>query len=92
MLFTFWAKLNPFVKENVVQYITEDIRELMNLAMDLLYEEYVLLRDAERSVTMESPQNVYNLLLCSVLTAIGQIEDKDRDDLLAKWVVSSKPG
>ncbi|XP_066581188.1 symplekin [Prorops nasuta] len=89
ILTTLAATFNPFVKEVVLHYITEDLRSRLDLAMGWLYEEYALLQGFQRRATLsakphEAPHQAYNFLLYALLNAIDSVQGKDRETLLSK--------
>ena len=89
ILTTLAATFNPFVKEAILQHITEDMRTRLDLALGWLYEEYALLQGFQRRTILcskpaEAPHQAYNFLLCTLVTAIDVIPGKDRDQLLSR--------
>ncbi|KAJ8684463.1 hypothetical protein QAD02_020255 [Eretmocerus hayati] len=89
ILTTLAATFNPFVKEAILQHITDDIRTRLELALCWLYEEYALLQGFQRRTILcakpaEAPHQSYNFLLCTLVTAIDAVSGKDRDHLLAR--------
>ena len=86
---TLAATFNPYIKETVLRYITEDIRSRLDLALGWLYEEYALLQGFQRRTTLctkphEAPHQSYNFLFCTLVSAINSIQGKDRDMLLSR--------
>lgn len=88
VLTTVAATFNPFVKEAVLHYITDDIRTRLDFALGWLYEEYALLQGFQRRTTLgakpHEPHQPYNFLLCTLISAIDLIHGKDRDPLMSK--------
>ncbi|XP_043283816.1 symplekin [Venturia canescens] len=89
ILTTLAATFNPYIKEAVLRYITDDMRTRLDLAMGWLYEEYALLQGFQRRTTLckkprEAPHQAYNFLLCTLVSAIDLIQGKDRDPLLSR--------
>lgn len=89
ILTTLAATFNPFIKETILDYITEDIRNRIDLALGWLYEEYALLQGFQRRTILclkpaEAPHQAYNFLLCTLVTAIDVLQGKDRDQLLSR--------
>ncbi|XP_046813403.1 symplekin [Vespa crabro] len=87
ILTTLAATFNPYIKEAVLHYITDDMRNRLDLALGWLYEEYALLQGFQRRTTLstkpqEAPHQAYNFLLCTLVSAIDLIQGKDRDTLL----------
>ncbi|XP_023289032.1 symplekin [Orussus abietinus] len=89
ILTTLAATFNPYIKESVLRYITDDMRTRLDLALGWLYEEYALLQGFQRRTTLctkpqEAPHQAYNFLLCTLVSAIDLIQGKDRDTLLSR--------
>ncbi|XP_018355047.1 PREDICTED: symplekin [Trachymyrmex septentrionalis] len=89
ILTTLAATFNPYIKEAVLRYITDDMRNRLDLALGWLYEEYALLQGFQRRTTLctkpqEAPHQAYNFLLCTLVSAIDLIQGKDRDTLLSR--------
>lgn len=89
ILTTLAATFNPYIKEAVLRYITDDMRTRLDLALGWLYEEYALLQGFQRRTilatkTHEAPHQAYNFLLCTLISAIDLIPGKDRDPLLSR--------
>ncbi|XP_015126326.1 symplekin [Diachasma alloeum] len=89
ILTTLAATFNPYIKEAVLRYITEEMRTRLDLALGWLYEEYALLQGFQRRTILgtkphEAPHQAYNFLLCTLISAIDGIQGKDRDSLLAR--------
>lgn len=89
ILTTLAATFNPYIKEAVLRYITDDMRNRLDLALGWLYEEYALLQGFQRRTTLctkpqEAPHQAYNFLLCTLVSAIDLIQGKDRDALLSR--------
>ncbi|XP_015610116.1 symplekin [Cephus cinctus] len=89
ILTTLAATFNPYIKEAVLRYITDDMRTRLELALGWLYEEYALLQGFQRRTTLctkphEAPHQAYNFLLCTLVSAIDLIQGKDRDTLLSR--------
>lgn len=89
ILTTLAATFNPYIKEAVLRYITDDMRTRLDLALGWLYEEFALLRGFQRRTTLssppkEAPHQSYNFLLCTLVSAIDLIPGKDRDPLLSR--------
>ncbi|XP_014229710.1 symplekin [Trichogramma pretiosum] len=89
ILTTLAATFNPYVKEAIINHITEDIRSRIELAFSWLYEEYALLQGFQRrtilcSMTPEAPHQAYNYLLITLVTSIQNVYGKDRDSLLSR--------
>lgn len=87
ILTTLAATFNPYIKEAVLRYITDDMRSRLELALSWLYEEYALLQGFQRRTTLstkpqEAPHQAYNFLLCTLVSAIDLVQGKDRDTLL----------
>lgn len=87
ILTTLAATFNPYIKEAVLRYITDDMRNRLELALGWLYEEYALLQGFQRRTTLctkpqEAPHQAYNFLLCTLVSAIDLVQGKDRDTLL----------
>ncbi|KAF7418400.1 hypothetical protein HZH68_001053 [Vespula germanica] len=87
ILTTLAATFNPYIKEAVLHYITDDMRNRLDLALGWLYEEYALLQGFQRRTTLstkpqEAPHQAYNFLLCTLVSAIDLVQGKDRDTLL----------
>ncbi|XP_068988767.1 symplekin isoform X1 [Bombus flavifrons] len=87
ILTTLAATFNPYIKEAVLRYITDDMRNRLDLALGWLYEEYALLQGFQRRTTLctkpqEAPHQAYNFLLCTLVSAIDLVQGKDRDTLL----------
>ncbi|XP_020289521.1 symplekin isoform X2 [Pseudomyrmex gracilis] len=87
ILTTLAATFNPYIKEAVLRYITDDMRNRLDLAMGWLYEEYALLQGFQRRTILctkpqEAPHQAYNFLLCTLVSAIDLVQGKDRDTLL----------
>lgn len=89
ILTTLAATFNPYIKEAVLRYITDDMRNRLDLALGWLYEEYALLQGFQRRTTLctkpqEAPHQAYNFLLCTLVSAIDLVQGKDRDTLLSR--------
>ncbi|XP_046607830.1 symplekin [Neodiprion virginianus] len=89
ILTTLAATFNPYIREAVLRYITEDMRCRLDLALGWLYEEYALLQGFQRRTTLtskpqEAPHQAYNFLLCTLVSAIDLVPGKDRDVLLSR--------
>lgn len=89
ILTTLAATFNSQVKDAILRHITEDLRNRLELALSWLYEEYALLQGFQRrtilhTMPQEAPHQAYNLLFCTLITAIDAIPGKDRDGLLTK--------
>lgn len=89
ILTTLAATFNPYIKEAVLRYITDDMRNRLDLALGWLYEEYALLQGFQRRTTLctkpqEAPHQAYNFLLCTLVSAIDAVQGKDRDALLSR--------
>lgn len=89
ILTTLAATFNPYVKEAILRHITEDMRTRLELALCWLYEEYALLQGFQRRTILcskptEAPHQAYNFLLCTLVSAIDNIQGKDRDALLTR--------
>ncbi|KAH0952402.1 hypothetical protein HN011_010265 [Eciton burchellii] len=89
ILTTLAATFNPYIKEAVLHYITDDMRNRLDLALGWLYEEYALLQGFQRRTTLcakpqEAPHQAYNFLLCTLVSAIDSVQGKDRDALLSR--------
>ncbi|EZA61337.1 Symplekin [Ooceraea biroi] len=89
ILTTLAATFNPYIKEAVLRYITDDMRNRLDLALGWLYEEYALLQGFQRRTTLctkpqEAPHQAYNFLLCTLVSAIDSVQGKDRDALLSR--------
>ncbi|KAG7207725.1 hypothetical protein KM043_009341 [Ampulex compressa] len=89
ILTTLAATFNPYIKEAVLRYITDDMRSRLDLALGWLYEEYALLQGFQRRTTLctkpqEAPHQAYNFLLCTLVSAIDLVQGKDRDTLLSR--------
>ncbi|KAK0080766.1 hypothetical protein PV325_013355 [Microctonus aethiopoides] len=89
ILTTLAATFNPYIKEAVLRYITDDIRTRLDMSLGWLYEEYALLQGFRRRTTLgtkphEAPHQAYDFLLCTLVSAIDLIQGKDRDLLLSR--------
>ena len=89
ILTTLATTFNPYIKETILRYITDDMRTRLELALGWLYEEYALLQGFQRRTTLnskpqEAPHQPYNFLLCTLVSAIDLIPGKDRDPLLSR--------
>ncbi|XP_012251280.1 symplekin isoform X2 [Athalia rosae] len=83
------ATFNPYIREAVLRYITDDMRTRLDLALGWLYEEYALLQGFQRRTIFtgkpqEAPHQAYNFLLCTLVSAIDLVPGKDRDVLLSR--------
>ncbi|EFN77112.1 Symplekin [Harpegnathos saltator] len=80
ILTTLAATFNPYIKEAVLRYITDDMRNRLDLALGWLYEEYALLQGFQRRTTLctkpqEAPHQAYNFLLCTLVSAIDLVQE-----------------
>ncbi|XP_033207446.1 symplekin [Belonocnema kinseyi] len=94
ILTTLAATFNPNIKKEVLNYITDDVRSRLDLALGWLYEEYALLQGFQRRTTLcskphEAPHQSYNYLFCTLVSAINAIQGKDRDMLLSRLYLES---
>lgn len=89
ILTTLAATFNPYIKEVVLHYITDDLRNRLDLALGWLYEEYALLQGFQRRTTIAKPQEAphqsYNSLLHTLIASIDSVQGKDRDILLSRY-------
>lgn len=78
------------VREAILQFLLEDMRSHMDLALAWLYEEYSRMQGFCRMPAIlrreEKPNQSYNTLLCSLISSLqmGNESLRDRDGLLAR--------
>ncbi|XP_043462506.1 symplekin [Leptopilina heterotoma] len=94
ILTTVAATFNPEIRRLVLQYITDDVRSRLDLALGWLYEEYALLQGFQRRTTLcskpqEAPHQPYNSLFCTLVHAINAVPGRDRDLLLSRLYLES---
>ncbi|XP_059621299.1 symplekin [Phlebotomus argentipes] len=76
------STFTPSVREAILQFIFEDIREQLDLAFSWIYEEYSLLQGFTRHSYIKSehkPDYAYNKLLCDLIQHVAyhaEIRDK----------------
>ncbi|KAK0180003.1 hypothetical protein PV327_005690 [Microctonus hyperodae] len=89
ILTNFAATFNPYIKEAILRYITDDIRTRLDLSLGWLYDEFALLQGFQRRTILgtkphEAPHQAYDFLLCTLVSAIDLIQGKDRDLLVSR--------
>lgn len=94
ILSTMAATFNRCVQNAVLRYITDDIKSRMELALEWLYEEYALFQGFQRRTTLgtkahEAPCYSYNYVLCTLISAIEEMQGKDRDIFLSRIYLES---
>ncbi|KAF7997379.1 hypothetical protein HCN44_005656 [Aphidius gifuensis] len=94
LLSTMASTLNKSIQNSVLRYVTDDIKSRMELALSWLYEEYAIFQSFHRRTTLvtqthEAPCYSYNFILCTIISAIEEMQGKDRDIYLSRVYLES---
>lgn len=87
---TLASKFSNNVRDAILQFLLEDLRSHMDLALAWLYEEYSIMQGFCRMPAIlrreEKPDQSYNTLLCALIASLqnGTELIRERDGLLAR--------
>ncbi|XP_044578734.1 symplekin-like [Cotesia glomerata] len=83
------ATINAEIKKLLLIYVSEDVKNKMDLALSLVYEEYALNHGFKRKIitsTTEAPFQAYNHLLSTIVKIIES--HPDREVLLTRFYLA----
>lgn len=95
LLSTMASTFDKSIQSSVLRYITDDIKTRFELALSWLYEEYAIFQSFQRGkilvtpVSSEAPCHSYNFILCTLISAIEEMQGKDRDIYLSRIYLES---